>query len=337
MPTASPTISMLPSERPRRQRASTLLGAALVQGARRVLSATLVLSTALWCCIAAAQAGPPVTIERSDPRLFAYQLGDVISEQITLRLAPGVQFDASSLPRAGKRAGWFTVRDSEVHTSPLTDGGSEVSVRLDVQLVNSPTTARTLTVPPVALRFKAAQPFTDTIPGLTIDAVPLGTGEVRSGLPDVRGARPAPLVDTRPFQDRLHMLGIAAAALACWVLASLLLRWLRPASLRPFAAAQRDLRRLLRAAGAADGAREAVQRLHRAFDQAAGQRLFGPGVPSFCHRMGADADLERRTVAFFTASQALFFDTGAVSVPAGLARDLGELCSAWKRFERRHA
>jgi mxaA protein len=318
MPTASPIISMPPPER------------------RRLLPVPFVLGTALAWALTA-QAAPPVVLERIEPRLFGYQLGDVISQQVTLRLAPGVQFDPQSLPRAGKRAGWFMVRGSEVHSDALPDGGTQVSLTLDMQLVNSPTTARTLTVPAVALRFKAAQAISETIPSLTIDAVPLDSGEVRTGLPDVRAARPAPLIDTRPEQHQLQLLGVAALALSVWLVLTLLWRVLRPRELSPFAAAQRDLRRLLRAASSGEGARAAMQRLHRAFDQAAGQRLFGAGVPAFCHRMGADSDLEQRTVAFFSTSQSLFFDTGDTSVPEGLVRELGELCRAWQRFEGRHA
>ncbi len=318
MPTASPIISMPLPERLRPLPGATALCLAML-------------------CSGAASAGPAVVLERVEPRLFGYQLGDVISQQVTLRLAPGVQFDPQSLPRAGKRAGWFMVRDSAFHTEPEADGGVLVALRLDMQLVNSPVTPRALTVPPVALRFKAAQPISETIPSLTIDAVPLDSGEVRTGLPDVRAPRPAPLIDTQPAQRQLHVLGIAAAVLLVWLLLTALLKALRPRALRPFAAAQRDLRRLLRAASSGEGAREAVQRLHRAFDQAAGQRLFGAGVPAFCHRLGADTELERRTVSFFATSQALFFQTGEVTVPEGLARELGELCRAWQRVEGRHA
>lgn len=283
-------------------------------------------------------AGQAVRIERQDPRLYGYQLGDVISEMVVIRLAPGLEFDPSSLPRAGKRAGWFMVRGSDVRAQPDSDGGTRIDLRLDMQLVNSPTQPRSLTIPAIALRFKGREPVSDTVPSLTIDAVPLGTGEIRTGLPDVRPAHAPPLIPTAQARQGLEGIEIAAAVLAGWLLLTLAVPLLRPRRLRPFAAAQRDLRRLLRGSASPDGARVAVQRLHRAFDEAAGQRLFAAGVPGFCRRLGADAELEQRTRDFFQASQTLFFATGEppAPVPSGLGRELAALCRAWRRFEGRH-
>lgn len=301
-------------------------------GSRRRLLAALLLAlpAGAW------SAPPAVTIEREDPRLYGYQLGDVIDESVTLHLQPGYALDPQSLPRGGKRAGWFLVRGSSLRQATQADGSTRIDLHLEMQLTNSPTAARTLTVPAVALRFKGPQPLEETIPSLTIDAVPLATGEVRTGLPDVRETRPAPLIDTSRTRARLHWVGIAALLLAAWLAASLSWKRLAARRVRPFAQLQRDLRRLLPATVNGDGARNAVQRVHRAFDEAAGHRLFAAAVPAFCRARGADADLEARTVAFFATSQSLFFAVGDAPVPDTLGRELGELCRAWRRFEGRH-
>ncbi|MDE3011784.1 MAG: hypothetical protein KGI67_12940, partial [Pseudomonadota bacterium] len=165
---------------------------------------------------------------------------------------------------------------------------------------------------------------------------------VRTGLPDVRPPRPAPLIDTGRVEQQLRGVTLAAALVAVWLLLVLAWQGLRPGRRTPFAAAQRDLRRLLRNATSLAGARAAVQRVHRAFDEAAGQRLFSAGVAAFCQRMGADATLEKRTESFFGVSQTLFFavtgsgDAAPAAVPDGLARELAELCRAWRKFEGRH-
>jgi len=281
-------------------------------------------------------AGQAVTIERQDPRLFGYQLGDVISQTATIRLAPGYSLDPQSVPRAGKRAGWFMVRGVAARSTPLADGGTQLQLTLEMQLVNSPKATRTLTIPPVALRFKGKETITDTIPSLTIDAVPLGTGDIRTGLPEVAALRPAPVIATSGTERQLALYAGAAAALLAWIgLAWLIRRW-KPRALRPFAAAARELRSLVRHADSLEGACHAVQRLHRAFDEVAGHRLFSEGVPGFCRRLGVDAALETRTVAFFATSQTLFFNPGGGRPPADCARELTELCEAWRRFERRH-
>jgi hypothetical protein len=97
------------------------------------------------------------------------------------------------------------------------------------------------------------------------------------------------------------------------------------------------LRGLARSAGTTEGTRALLQRMHRAFDQAAGHRLFSEGVAAFCHRMGADAELEKRTQEFFATSQAAFFDTTGTPLPTSLGTELRGLCQAWRRFEGRHS
>ena len=291
----------------------------------------------LLACLPACAADPSgVTIERVAPRVFGYQLGDVIREDLTIHLPPGQSLDEASLPRVGKRASWFTVKGLVLSTAPQDKGGTLVHLVLDMQLVNSPTVTRTLTIPPVAFTVKGKEPHGETIPSLTIDAVPLGTGEIRTGLPDVWPLRPAPWVPTALLEQHLQALGGVASVLGGWLALALAFRLWRPRKALPFAAARRDLRGVLRRLNTPEDARIAVQRLHRAFDLAAGQRLFSPGVPAFCQRMGVDAALQERTQAFFAASQALFFGTAGTAVPQGLGRDLAALCQAWQRFEGRH-
>ena len=293
----------------------------------------------LFVCLssAGALAMAPVTIERSDPRLFAYQLGDVIGERVLIRLAGGYSLDPQSLPRAGKRSGWFMIRSAQVLSStPYSDGTSGVQLLIEVQLVNSPKTARALTVPPIALHFKGPEAREETIPGLTIDAVPLGTGEVRTGLPDIREPRAPARISLDTERGRLRWSLWLAAAFAAWFAVAMVFRRLGPKPQRPYADAARDLRTLLKSSETLEGARAAVQRVHRAFDQSAGHRLFGEGVPAYCARMGADASLQDRTIAFFALSQTLFFRTGAAEIPPGLGQELTELTHAWQRFEKRH-
>jgi mxaA protein len=281
-------------------------------------------------------AAAPISIERQESRLFGYQLGDVIAEINEIRLAPGYRLDAQSLPRIGKRAGWFIVRNAQTRTVAAADGTTVIELRLELQLANSPKNPRMLSVPPFALRFTGPEARVETLPGLTIDAVPLGTGEIRTGMPDVLAPRAPPQIPIAGARAQLKTSAIAAALLGGWLILALAIRRWRPATPRPFAAANRDLRRLAKQALTLDGARAALQRVHRAFDQAAGHRLFGEGAEAYCRRVGADKALSDRTVEFFAQSRELFYRTDAAEVPHSLARDLAALCTAWQRFERRH-
>jgi mxaA protein len=142
---------------------------------------------------------------------------------------------------------------------------------------------------------------------------------------------------TAAASRQLRLIGVASAVLGLWLIVAVLLRRWKPGAQRPVAAACADLRRLRKAAGSLDGARAAIQRVHRAFDQAAGHRLFADGVDAFCRRVGADEDLHRRSVDFYALSRALFFRTGISDVPAGLGQELADLCQAWRSFEKRHS
>ena len=285
---------------------------------------------------ALAHAELPVRIDRSEVRLFGYQLGDVLTEPIDVQLAPGYRLDVNALPKAGKRAGWFVLRAIRHEDHLLSNGGTRVHLEIEVQLVNAPKQAQTINVPPIALRFVGATTVNETLPSLAVDVVPLGTGELRSDLPEVRPLREAPLIDLEAAEGQLRWSGLVAAVAAGWLLLTAAARWLKPRDRRPFAQAARELRSLTRTAGSLEGARLAVQRVHRAFDQAAGHRLFAEGVSSYTHRVGADAGLQAQTEAFFQLSRQLFFAPDTAAPPADLGAQLKTLVQAWQRFERRH-
>ena len=294
------------------------------------------LLAALLLASSLAQAAPAVQIQRDDVRLFGYQLGDVVTESVDIQLAPGYVLDASSLPKAGKRAGWFTLRAIRQQDHPLTNGGTRVHLDIEVQLVNAPKQAQTVNVPPIALRFKGATTVTETIASLAVDVVPLGTGELRADLPELRPLRAAPLINLDEANRQLQWTGVAAATGLLWLLLTLTVRALKPRARRPFAQAARELRPLLRASQSLEGARQAVQRVHRAFDQAAGHRLFTEGVSAYTDRVGADAKLQAQTRDFFQLSRQLFFAPETAGAPADVATQLRTLVKAWQHFERRH-
>jgi len=287
-----------------------------------------------------AQAKAPVTIERLDSRLYGYQLGDIIPESVDIHLAPGYHFDPQSLPKNGKRAGWFMVRSSRYSQQDYSDGSSKVRLTIEMQLINSPSTVRSLTIPPIALKFKGPENLTDTLPSLTIDAAPLDTGDVRTGLPDAQGPRPAKLIPTQPTQLALENLSFIAGIVFIWLLVTLLIQRFSKRKTKPFAAANRELGKLLNQSRTIEGARSAARCIHRAFDQTAGQRLFGEGVAAFCAARGVNEELLLKTEAFYATSQMLFFQAEnaehSAELLAQIPKQMRELVKAWKKFEAKH-
>ena len=302
-----------------------------------IRSIPLMASVVLSCVSQYAYSKVPVTIEREDPRLFGYQLGDVITESAYIGLASGYHFDPQSLPTNGKRAGWFMVRSSHYEEQALADGSAIGKLTIDFQLINSPSNVRSLTIPPISLKFKGPQNLVDTLPSLTIDAAPLDTGEVRTGLPDAQPQRPAKSITTDETQTLLENLLFIAGIFGIWLIISLFIQRFVKRKTKPFAAAQRDIRRLSRPTLSIESAQTLAQRVHRAFDQSAGYRLFGEGVTLFCEQMNVPEELKSMTESFFETSQRLFFkeqsEEAAEELLSELPKQVRNLVRAWKKFE----
>lgn len=277
----------------------------------------------------------PVTVERHPARLFGYQLGDVIEDTVDLHLAQGVTLDTEALPKLGKRLGWFMVR--KITSSPLPHNGEGTALRLtlEVQLIDNPTQVRSLTVPPILLKFKGPTPLEDIIPSLTIDAAPLDTGNIRTGLPEFADLRPAPLIPTQDYVEGLKAWGMLAAGSLLWTLALLALAFRKNRTPRPFHDCERLLRHRFARSSSLDAWKLLFQEVHRAFDRAHGYRLFLRDVPHFCETYGADAPLSALTEDFFVSSERLFFSEDEAAWDwhkEGLK--LKALLKNWRRLER---
>jgi len=278
----------------------------------------------------------PLTVEQHADRLFGYQLGDVVQEQVVIH-ARGLTLDPQSLPHVGKRAGWFSVHSVALQDTPVAQG-HDYTLRLEFQLINSTHETRRLTVPPVLLRFtgEGNRVVEQGVGDITIDATPLGTGELRSGMDNVAPARPAMAISTEPQQQLITVEAALAVGLLLWLVAALVLRRLRPRRPRPFAMAHKELRRQKHISHSAEALATAVRRLHRAFDEGAGQRVFLEGLPALCAAWNAPDELRLRSEEFFKASRALFFDSN--SAPAELLfSELIVLARDWAHLERKRA
>jgi len=282
-------------------------------------------------------AAAPITIEREDPRLYGYQLGDVITESVYIGMAAGYHFDPQSLPKNGKRAGWFMVRSSHYTEQSLANGSAIGKLTIDMQLINSPSAVRSLTIPPISLKFKGPQNLVETLPSLTIDAAPLDTGDVRTGLPDAQPLRPAKLIATDETQSLLENLLFLCGILGVWLIIALIVQRFSNRKSQPFAIASRAIGRLSRPPLTIESAQVLAQSVHRAFDQTAGYRLFREGIPAFCEQLHTPAALRDMTDTFYETSQRLFFKEENEAALSALLSDfpqqVRDLVRAWKKFE----
>jgi mxaA protein len=251
-------------------------------------------------------------VEADEPRAFGYQIGDTVQRRVTVHADPGWALDESTLPRPGARGGALELRRvaSAAHAQ---GGGRRHEIELQYQLFVSPTTVRTLEIPPFRLRFNGPQRSEEVrVDAWPITVAPLVPVEVspRRGLGDLRPDHPPPLIDERAL--RLRLAACAAAALV--LLGALALiqfgpPW-RAARNRPFGRAWRQLRALPKSLDAAQW-RAACKTVHDALNRSAGEVLFESGLRRFVAARPAFGALHDDLARFLRLSRGGFFGEAA--------------------------
>jgi mxaA protein len=243
-----------------------------------------------------------------EPRAYGHVIGDLITREIKLALPAGVTLAADALPRPGRTDNWLELHSLQVGAA----GSATTALRLTYQVVNVAPEVITTELPALKLALAGGSSAEATIdvPDWPVHLSPLTPADAveRSGLdalqPDIAPRRE----DTAPTFWRLA----AYAALALLLAAPLLLArypqiafWRRRA---PFLAAWRDLRRLQE--GKADAAKQAMTRLHAAFDASAGCTVFAQQLEPLYRARPSLHAASQEIDAFFAASRRVFFAEG---------------------------
>lgn len=269
--------------------------------------------------LAAAQpapgATPPSSITMSvrQPRAFGYVIGDELAQQISLRAPSGFTLDPKSLPRAGRQGLWLELAAPHLTSDRIGDA-TLYRLTLDYQVINVPDHVRTIELPELDLLF--------TGPGgqltATVDEWPITISAITPTYILARGGLPQSQPDARPMvpdTGRYRGLTLLWAAAIAALIGGIAVRrrgipWLRRDA-KPFAGAARDVAKLSRVPPDQATYRRGLQRLHRAFDAAAGHAVFAdrlaPLFDAHPELLGLRTDIEE----FYAASQREFFGTHA--------------------------
>lgn len=266
-------------------------------------------SITLLLALLAASTHAAATIEADNPaRPFGYTIGDVVRQTVHVTPAPGQTLVETTLPKEGRAGAWLDRR--AVVVTPEAGGWR---IDLTYQFINVPTELRTIALPAIKVQLRepertVAEMLTDspvTIAPLTPTVV-----LARAGLEEMRPDLAPPLVDTLPNVRRLAayavVAGLMAVAWAAWYFGFSL----RGRRARPFARAERDLRRQLASGSDTTLRRDAMRTLHRAFDATAGSTLFAESLRGFFDRHPTLAPAHDAVARFFAASRAEFFGEG---------------------------
>jgi mxaA protein len=293
------------------------------------------------CCVAlcTAQAQSPpadaaIRIRIEEPRPYGHVLGDVIDRRI--RLPVDAVPAAAALPRPGRIDAWLELRSAELQTDAA---GAELQLRY--QIVNSPTKVLTIALPALRLAPAAGGPPAEIAPWpITVAPITPPFVLARAGLdamqPDVQPQR-EPL---QPIALRL-MLWLGLLVPVAWLLAAR--RWPQMAFWRrdaPFRDALADLRRIAARARPAspEHYRDALERMHRAFDGAAGRALFADTLAPLYARRPALRHADAAVQAFYAESRRVFFGSSEATTDsaAGL-KALVVLCRRLAQLEAERA
>ena len=280
---------------------------------------------------ASGNAAAAIAADSDPPRPFGYTIGDIVRQTVHLKPAPGQSLIETSLPKEGRVGTWV-----ERRTVAVTPEAGGWRIDLTYQFINVPTELRTIALPAIKLQLRDGERIVEeTLTESPITLAPLTPALVlaRAGLEEMRPDLAPPLIDVSPQLRRLTVYaltaGLIALAWAAWYFGF----GLRGRRARPFARAERDLRRQLAHDAQPSAGRDAMRIVHRAFDASAGTTVFAESLDSLFARCPSLMPARDAVERFFAASRAEFFGHGSDRTEFGCA-DLLALARQLKTLER---
>ncbi|HML28896.1 MAG TPA: nonribosomal peptide synthetase MxaA [Hyphomicrobium sp.] len=266
-----------------------------------------------------------------EPRTFGYFIGDTIERDVEVITSGRTELFTAALPRPGPLTYWLDL--ISIDQSEREDGGRRIyDIKLRYQIFYSAIEATDVDIAAVALKFKnptsiavdatapsdsgeAAAKYSASVPALRLTISPLRNIVLNDLMPEKTRElsdvlRPNAAAHELPVAAKEKALAISAVVLLA---SGFLLLWhyaiwpFKTRSGRPFTQADRQIRDLL-SYGAGDRSyREALLILHRAFDEAAGHRLFAEDAAAFTTQHPRYAGLGPHLKTFFESSRLYFF------------------------------
>ncbi|HEY0146717.1 MAG TPA: nonribosomal peptide synthetase MxaA [Methylovirgula sp.] len=300
---------------------------------RRALTAILIFLGASLAAQAQVQSVKLVT-----PRLFGHFVGDVLEDEVDVRVDDGVELAPASVPQPGPLNQWLELSSSRVETQS-DQGATLYRLYFAYQTFYPALDARQLDVPGFTLSFKSG----DHIYPAQVPAWSFGISPLREILPPAKASggqymqpdAPPPYYNLQ--RESYLAFGLLVATLIALALLAYHLAWwpFGARAHRPFTEASRTIRKLFAGAEAGSAYRQALVVLHRAVDSTAGRAIFSEDVPAFLAQHPAFARLGEQFRRFFASSQSVFFsDKPAAGIGAFSAAELRQFSDQLAATER---
>ena len=263
-----------------------------------------------WLPFPATGSAQAPSVELQAPRAFGYFTGDLVALDAMITAPRDGRLSPASLPHPRNIRPWLDLREVKLEEDPPETERSRYRLRLTYQLLDAPLDAIQRTIPSLAVKIEGPGGLTDAVvPEWTLVMSPL-----RGAQPGATGSPSVLMADALPQRADLSlhawpMLAALLGAIACAGLLAWQYAWWpfhrHPA--RPFTAAWRHIAGRLAPIHGDNDYRESLLALHRAFDAAAGRRLFAADVDGFLEAHPQFRSARREIAEFFAASRRAFF------------------------------
>lgn len=274
-------------------------------GARHHSIALLLLA----CSSHALADGAIHSISQTPQRDFGIVMGETLSSEIRVAVAPGLTLETATLPQAGSALNdVLEVRESSWREQAKPDE-TVYTIKLTYQVFKGVREAETVEVPALALRFsQAAETVEAQVPGWTFTLMPLIPPWASDADVQVRGDLPPPVYSAEGHWRWLaaFLLGLAGLGVyAAWQLGLPPFRF----NASPFARAVSGLKKLRKRTGL-ERWRQGLRLVHAALNETAGRVLCSSQLADFLAQQPQYAGLRPELERFFALSDRLFFAGG---------------------------
>lgn len=245
------------------------------------------------------------------PRPFGYVIGDALTLTAEITLDAPFTLDPAALPTPRALNYWLDLRDVRLDERGISGGVHRYTLDLTYQTFYAPLEPRRLDIPALALSgVDGERRVAVNVPGWSFLSSPLrevmttAPGQAMTLRPDIP-PRPIPTASTRNVTLASALMALFALAALAWQMA-----WwpFHRRRARPFAQAERTIKRATNSESAYRGS---LQALHRAFDATAGRGVFAEDLPAFFAAHPAFRAVEDEVRRLFATSRTVFFGEGA--------------------------
>ncbi|MFT3731893.1 MAG: nonribosomal peptide synthetase MxaA [Hyphomicrobium sp.] len=286
---------------------------------------------ALMLCFVRPAAAAIDAVNVYEPRTFGYFIGDTFERNVEVVTSGSTELFTAALPRPGPLTYWLDLKSIE-HSERDDNARKVYDIKLKYQIFYSAIEATDLDVPAFPLKFKnpssiapdatapstpedQAAKYSASVPALRLTISPLRNIVLNDLMPEKTKElsdilRPDASAHEIATASKMRSLAVSALAL---IASALLLLWhyavwpFGKRAGRPFTQADRQIRDLMSYGTGDPSYREALLILHRAFDEAAGHRLFAEDASAFTRQHPRFANLAPRLKTFFESSRLYFF------------------------------